>query len=63
MVETIVVVLLALFFLAAIIGLGLWMCSFIFRCEHNFETVDDGTERWATYVCAKCGRVKRIKLR
>lgn len=32
-------------------------------CSHSFERVDDGTERHAAYICTKCGKVKRIKLR
>lgn len=47
---------------AVSIILGIWLSNSR-PCEHAFERADDRTERYASYICTKCGKVKRIKLR
>jgi hypothetical protein len=48
--------------MAAVVFLSGWVIRLCSPCIHQFERVDDGTERYAIYICTICGKVKRIKL-
>ena len=64
--ETILIIIVALFsiiaIVAAIVRLVVWSSNYE-PCSHRFERVDDGTDKYAVYICTDCGKVKRIKLR
>ncbi len=62
MLETILSVLLLAIIFAIAMG-GAFIILHITPCDHRFERVDDKTERHAVYICTKCGKVKRMRLR
>jgi hypothetical protein len=63
MVETILSVILAITAMAVVVFLSGWVVRLCSPCAHQFERVDDGTERYTVYICTRCGKTKRIKLR
>ena len=63
MLEIIVSVLLVILLIATIVALITWASNYEPCRSHRFERVDDGTEKYAIYICKDCGKLKRMKLR